>query len=180
MLPNFRKNEAEAIKTAPSFSANDSTSSAFPARPILAASRGEARAVSVIGADLTISGNLTSKGEVQVDGIVEGDINGSHVVVGETATITGGIIAEEVIVRGHVVGSVRSKRVMLQATSQVEGDIYHQALSIEQGAMFEGKSRRTNEDPRNVALPVAATPVAAPLSVIPVFVMPPKLPELPN
>ena len=51
-----------------------------------------------------------------------------------------------IVVRGHVMGSVRGKRVMLQSSSHVEGDIYHQALAIEQGAFFEGKSRRS-EDP---------------------------------
>lgn len=170
MLPNFRRSETDTTKSQPSLGAAD-TSSAFPARPMLATPRvSEHASASVIGPDLTITGNLISKGEVQVDGIVEGDIHGSHVVVGETATISGGIIAEEVVIRGHVVGSVRSKRVMLQATSQVEGDIYHQSLSIEQGAMFEGKSRRTTDDPRTIMLQAEA----------PVYTMPPRLPELPN
>jgi cytoskeletal protein CcmA (bactofilin family) len=74
-------------------------------------------------------------------------------------------------VRGHVVGSVYSRRVMLQTTSQVEGDIYHQALSIEQGAMFEGKSRRTNDDPRAL-LKKSDDNIAIEL--------PPRLPELAN
>jgi cytoskeletal protein CcmA (bactofilin family) len=34
----------------------------------------------------------------------------------------------------------------LQATSHVEGDVIHKTLTIEQGAYFEGKSRRA-EDP---------------------------------
>lgn len=166
MLPNFRRTEPELNKSQPVNSANDST--AFPARPFLAAgTRSNERAVSVIGPDLTINGNLISKGEVQVDGIVEGDIHGSHVVVGESATISGSIFADEVVIRGHVVGSVRSKRVMLQSTSQVEGDIFHQSLSIEQGALFEGKSRRTADDPRAAAAP----------AVTPIFSMPPTLPE---
>ncbi len=84
--------------------------------------------------------------------------------------ITGGISADEVVVRGHVIGSVHGRRVMLQTTSQVEGDIYHQSLSIEQGAMFEGKSRRTSEDPRTLLK--KAEPIG--------FVVPPRLPELPN
>ena len=107
---------------------------------------GERTAPSLIGPDLTIMGNLVSRGEVQVDGEVQGDLHGTNVVVGERARITGGIIAEEIVVRGHVMGSVRGKKVMLQSTSHVEGDIYHQTLAIEQGAYFEGKSRRT-EDP---------------------------------
>jgi cytoskeletal protein CcmA (bactofilin family) len=128
------------------------------------------KSVSVIGSDLTIAGNLICRGEVQVDGIVEGDIQGSNVVVGDNATVTGGISADEVVIRGHVVGSVHSRRVMLQSTSQVEGDIFHQSLSIEQGAMFEGKSRRTNEDPRTLLK--KSEPIG--------FVVPPRLPELAN
>ncbi len=42
-------------------------------------------------------------------------------------------------------GSVRGKRVMLQSSSAVEGDIFHQALAIEQGAFFESKSRRSDD-----------------------------------
>jgi cytoskeletal protein CcmA (bactofilin family) len=43
-------------------------------------------------------------------------------------------------------GSIRGVRVTLQSSSHVEGDIFHQSLAIEQGAFFEGKSRRS-EDP---------------------------------
>jgi cytoskeletal protein CcmA (bactofilin family) len=46
-------------------------------------------------------------------------------------------------------GSVRGLRVSLQSTSHVEGDVYHQALVIEQGAYFEGKSTRS-ENPLTV------------------------------
>jgi cytoskeletal protein CcmA (bactofilin family) len=142
MLPNLKRSESEPQKVSPSL-----TSSASPGSRPLGLGRGaERNTPSVIGPDLIIHGNLTSKGEVQVDGEVQGDIHGTYVVIGEKARITGGIVAEEIVVRGHVMGSVRGKRVMLQSSSHVEGDIYHQALAIEQGAFFEGKSRRS-EDP---------------------------------
>jgi cytoskeletal protein CcmA (bactofilin family) len=110
-------------------------------------------APSIIGPDLTIMGNLISAGEVQVDGEVQGDLHGSHVVVGEKARITGGILAQEIIVRGHVMGSIRGNKVMLQASSHVEGDVHHQALSIEQGAYFEGKSRRADDPLDDIVKP---------------------------
>jgi len=151
MLPNFKRSESEPPKVAPSLpptppAAPGAPSSAAASRPLGLARTNERNTPSVIGPDLTINGNLVSKGEVQVDGEVQGDIHGTYVVIGEKARITGGIIAEEIVVRGHVMGSVRGKRVMLQSSSHVEGDIYHQALAIEQGAFFEGKSRRS-EDP---------------------------------
>ncbi|HRD74993.1 MAG TPA: polymer-forming cytoskeletal protein [Hyphomicrobiaceae bacterium] len=101
---------------------------------------------SVIGPDLTVMGNIVSKGGVQIDGEIQGDLHAMNVVVGENARITGGIIADEVIVRGTVMGSIRGRSVSLQSSSKVEGDVYHQSLAIEQGAYFEGKSRRS-EDP---------------------------------
>lgn len=171
MLPNFRRSEQEASKPQAALPSGDNVN-AFPARPFLATPRTDSqRPVSVVGADLTITGSLVSKGEIQVDGMVEGDIQGSHVIVGESATINGNILADEVVIRGHVIGSVRSKRVMLQSTSQVDGDIFHQSLSIEQGALFEGKSRRTSDDPRTVRLPGDSISLTS---------EPPRLPELTN
>lgn len=135
------------VTTPPPPPQNAMPNRAMGARP------GERIAPSVIGADLVIIGNMISKGEVQVDGEVQGDLHGSLVQVGEKARITGGIIAEEVVVRGHVMGSIRSKKVMLQASSHVEGDIFHQSLAIEQGAFFEGKSRRSDDPTAGIQRP---------------------------
>jgi len=108
--------------------------------------------VSHIGADLTIVGNLVSKGEVQIDGQIQGDLHAAQVTVGETARITGSIIGDEVIVRGAVSGSIRGRRVVLQSSSRVEGDVFHQQLGIEQGAYFEGKSRRVDDPLAGVSI----------------------------
>jgi cytoskeletal protein CcmA (bactofilin family) len=100
---------------------------------------------SIIGEDLTITGNVTSKGEIQVDGEIQGDVHCGSLLLGDKSQITGCVIAEDVVVRGRVLGSIRGLRVTLQAQSHVEGDIYHQSLAIEQGAFFEGKSRRADD-----------------------------------
>ena len=128
------------MPAAPSMGMAPKTAMATPAY------RADRMAPSIIGEDLTVTGNVLSKGEVQVDGQIQGDVHCSSLIVGEKAQITGGIVAEDVVVRGQVMGSIRGVRVTLQSSSHVEGDIFHQSLAIEQGAFFEGKSRRT-EDP---------------------------------
>ena len=100
---------------------------------------------SIIGEDLMITGNVTSKGEIQVDGEIQGDINCGSLLLGDKSQVTGSVIAEDIVVRGRVIGSIRGLRVTLQAQSHVEGDIFHQSLAIEQGAYFEGKSRRSDD-----------------------------------
>lgn len=100
---------------------------------------------SVIGEDLTVEGNIISKGEVQLEGEVKGNVHCTSLVIGDKALVEGGVVADDVIVRGRVIGSVRGHRVTLQSSSHVEGDIFHQSLAIEQGAFFEGKSRRSDD-----------------------------------
>ena len=109
---------------------------------------------SVIDAWLTITGNLQSEGEVQVDGQINGDIRCAHLIVGRDATVNGNITAEEVVVRGKVTGVIRANRVILQDSARVSSEIFHKKLSIEEGASFEGMSR-IKEDPLNAELPSA-------------------------
>ena len=118
---------------------------------------------SIIGEDLTITGNVSSKGEIQVDGEILGDVQCGSLLLGDKSQINGSVLAEDVVVRGRVLGSIRGLRVTLQAQSHVEGDIYHQSLAIEQGAYFEGKSRRT-DDPLSTKAdkPAASSTPAAP------------------
>lgn len=118
-------------------------------------------APSIIGEDLTVTGNVISKGEIQVEGEIQGDIHCGSLVIGEKARITGGVVADDVVVRGRVNGSVRGLRVTLQSSSHVEGDIHHQTLAIEQGAYFEGKSRRTDDPQSSGKSETASTKPAA-------------------
>jgi cytoskeletal protein CcmA (bactofilin family) len=96
--------------------------------------------VSNIGGDLTIVGNVTSKGEINLDGHVEGDIHCVALVLGENSSVEGNVAADDVVIRGRLTGSVKALRVTLQSNSHVEGDLTHQSLAIEQGAFFDGKS----------------------------------------
>ncbi|MCB1443578.1 MAG: polymer-forming cytoskeletal protein [Methyloceanibacter sp.] len=118
---------------------------------------------SIIGEDLSIQGNVSSKGEIQVDGQIQGDVHCGSLLLGDKAQINGSVVAEDVVVRGKVMGSIRGLRVTLQSQSHVEGDIYHQSLAIEQGAYFEGKSRRS-DNPMEGASSGAKPSSAAPTS----------------
>ena len=113
---------------------------------------------SIIGEDLTIIGNVTSKGEIQVDGEIQGDIHCGSLLLGDKSQVMGSVIAEDIVVRGRVVGSIRGLRVTLQAQSHVEGDIFHQSLAIEQGAYFEGKSRRSDDPMAEIKAPSGWNP----------------------
>jgi len=101
-------------------------------------------APSIISADMAIQGGINSKGDVQIDGRVEGDVRSVGLVIGEKAEIHGEIYAEDLTVRGRVIGRIRARKVQLAATSHVEGDILHEAFAVESGAFFEGNCRHSD------------------------------------
>ncbi len=111
---------------------------------IPAAPRSKAPA-SILSSDLTITGNIKTTGDVQVEGVVEGDIRAHLLTVGESATIRGEIVADDVVVHGRIVGRVRGLKVRLTSTARVEGDIVHKTIAIESGAHFEGSVQRQDD-----------------------------------
>src|SRR5262245_8752960 len=104
---------------------------------------------SVIGNDLKIIGQglkIIGRGTLQVDGEIEGDVQAVEVIIGEQGKVTGMVAGQQVVVRGKVSGVVCAKNVALQASSEVQGDVHHMSLAIEQGAVFEGRSRRAADE----------------------------------
>ena len=79
-------------------------------------------------------------------GTVEGDVRAHLLTVGDSATVKGEVIADDVVVNGKIIGRVRGLKVRLTSTAQVEGDIIHKTIAIESGAQFEGTVQR-QEDP---------------------------------
>ena len=138
------KNADEAAKPAPT-----PTPSAAPAPSDFKASAPKPKPpASTLSADLHITGNIKTSGDIQVEGHVEGDIRAHLLTVGESATIKGEVTADDVVVNGRIVGRVRGLKVRLTSTARVEGDIIHKTIAIESGAHFEGSVQR-QDDPLN-------------------------------
>ena len=105
-------------------------------------------AASILSEDLKVIGNIKTLGDIQVEGLVEGDIRAHLLTVGESATIKGEVVADDVVVNGRIIGRVRGLKVRLTSTARVEGDIIHKTIAIESGAHFEGSVQR-QDDPIN-------------------------------
>ncbi|MBB4659527.1 bactofilin family protein [Parvularcula dongshanensis] len=113
---------------------------------------------SLISADVVIRGTIESEGEVQFDGLLEGDLRAKGLVVGEGARIEGQVVAISVRVCGTVEGSIRAQRVELAAGSLVRGEIVHNAMSIEVGARFEGNVRHADDPIGETTVPAVEGP----------------------
>ena len=144
------------------FSKNKNNNNAKPTAPPNAAAaptkKGGRAAPSLISVDVVLTGNITAGGDMQVDGTIEGDIHSNSLTVGDKASIQGEIVADEVIVRGRIIGSIRARRVQLCSTCHVEGNILHEALAVETGAFFEGNCRHSSDPMAEGSKTAAAKP----------------------
>lgn len=124
---------------------------------------------SVIGSDLSIEGDsitIRCKGSLKVLGNIQADLHSRQLEVGREANIEGAIAADTVDVYGRVNGAIMGTNVNLHAGAEVAGDIHSHLLSIEQGAAFDGRSRRVR-DPSEIApqLERPSTPAPSPSRV---------------
>ncbi len=119
---------------------------------------------SLLSSDLHVTGNMKTTGDIQVEGTVEGDIRAHLLTIGESATIKGEVVADDVVINGRIVGRVRGLKVRLTSTARVEGDIIHKTIAIESGAHFEGSVQR-QDDPLSgksrTPLPSSGAPAAS-------------------
>lgn len=137
----------------------DAAPAPLPADPA-AVRKAAPKPASLISENLVIEGGVTGEGEVQIDGVVRGDVRVGKLTVGETGHIEGNVYAEAVEARGRIIGGITAKQVRLYGTAYIDGDITHEQLAMETGAFFQGRSLKFQRPVAPPAQP-AASPVAA-------------------
>lgn len=96
---------------------------------------------SLLDTSVAITGDLTGRGDLQLDGHVCGSVSCARLTVGRDAAIAGAIRAEQVVVCGRVTGTIRANLVILHRTARVEAEITYSLLAMDEGAAFEGLAR---------------------------------------
>lgn len=100
----------------------------------------------IVGNDTRITGKVSVKGTIRVDGIVEGDVQADWVVVGETGKILGNTRTRGMVVGGSVEGDVEAtETVELREKATMTGEIHAPKLAISVGAVFDGRARMKSD-----------------------------------
>ena len=116
---------------------------------------------SIISSDVVIKGNVTTSGEIQLDGTIEGDVKSNSVTIGENGTVKGKVTADDAVVKGTVKGSISGRNIRVEKSAKITGDLCHQTLSIEAGAFIEGNLSHQNSSSNSAANTPAATKVVS-------------------
>ena len=96
--------------------------------------------VNTIGAGTVITGDVQSKGDIRIDGILKGSINTSgKIVLGKEGVVEGDVVCNSADISGNIKAKITvSQLLSLKSTAKLNGDIITNKLSIEPGATFTG------------------------------------------
>jgi len=97
----------------------------------------------LIGANTIFEGSIYSERSVCVEGTVRGKIEAKgEVMVGRRGRVEADVLAESVVVGGHIIGTVRAeKRLEITATGRVSGNIEAGRIAVADGGVLEGFCR---------------------------------------
>jgi cytoskeletal protein CcmA (bactofilin family) len=120
---------------------------------------------SIISQNFRVVGNVTSEGDVQLDGTVDGNLKAKSLVIGPTGSIRGEVRADKVQVQGSVTGPIRARTVEIAKTAKLAGDVFYESFTVETGAVIDGACKRWDADKGEVK-PVETKPAtpATPVS----------------
>ena len=96
--------------------------------------------VNMIGNGTVITGDIQSKSDIRIDGILKGSVKTEgKLVVGSTGVVEGDVVCVSADVSGEIKAKITvSQLLSLKSSSKLNGDIITNKLSIEPGATFSG------------------------------------------
>jgi len=94
---------------------------------------------SIISEDLTITGDISGSGLIEVQGTVRGDVNSQAIDILNGGQIEGNVKAETAHVRGQLKGSLSAESVDLYSDAVIDADVSAGTMSSEKGARVVGK-----------------------------------------
>lgn len=108
-------------------------------------------AETIIGPSVKVEGNFKGDGNVTVEGIVQGSLKTNHTLkIGPTAKIKAEVEAANLLLSGEIRGNVKIKdKAQLTKSAKIFGNLETKILSVEEGAIINGKCTMIQEMPQS-------------------------------
>ena len=98
---------------------------------------------SILANSFSLKGSISCKGELQIDGRINGNLNGEKVILGPESVMDGTLTADEIIISGKFKGKIKGKSIRLDAGASVDAEITYEVLAIENGSSINGIVKKT-------------------------------------
>jgi cytoskeletal protein CcmA (bactofilin family) len=112
---------------------------------------------SIIDKSMTITGEMSFKGKARIDGTINGNIDGEHLILSETGTVKGDIKVSSFNCYGTLEGNVTAGMLTARKNCTILGKLEASSLTVEPGASIQGeiKAAAKEEKPQVKQQPAA-------------------------
>lgn len=109
--------------------------------------QGSRQSETIIGSSVKVEGNFVGEGNVIIDGQLQGTLKTkNNVNIGQAAKVKANIEAQDVFLAGELHGNIKALgKLQITASAKIFGNFETQSLTIEAGAIFNGKCTMGNE-----------------------------------
>ena len=94
----------------------------------------------ILREDLKIKGNVFEKENIQINAEIDGNVKAENLKLEEKGKINGNIYSSVSELEGTVSGDIKSSKVHISGTGDIEGTIKQKTLSIDEGAKLKVKT----------------------------------------
>lgn len=101
---------------------------------------------SIISFGTKIKGNILSGDVIHIDGAIEGNIMCEELIIGSRGHVYGQVKTKSLSIYGLLQGSAEAETVMIAKGARVTGDIFHQSIAVEPGALIDGHCTRVTKN----------------------------------
>ncbi len=116
--------------------------------------RAEEEAISsVIDRSAKIKGEISFQGKTRVDGVVEGNIKGEHLILSKSGSITGDVHIASFACHGIYTGNIKTKVMTAKKGCSISGTLETESLTVEPGASINGEIRAAAQGLRLIEKP---------------------------
>lgn len=101
---------------------------------------------SIIDTKMVIKGELSFEGKARIDGTVEGNISGEHLILSESGKIIGDIQVASFVCHGTMEGNTKANLVTARKSCRIHGRIESNSLTVEPGAGLSGELKVASKE----------------------------------
>ena len=101
---------------------------------------------SIIDKSMIITGEIAFKGKARIDGTINGNIEGEHLILSETGKVIGDITVSSFNCYGALEGNVKAGMLTARKNCSIHGKLEASSLTVEPGASIQGEIRAAAKD----------------------------------
>jgi cytoskeletal protein CcmA (bactofilin family) len=101
---------------------------------------------SIIDKSMSITGEISFQGKAMIDGSINGNIKGDHLILSKSGRVIGDIQVSTFTCHGELVGNIQATIVTARKGCSIRGKLEAGSLTVEPGALLDGEIKAATQE----------------------------------